>query len=101
MAVSRIAAERLQELSGIASQTVESRDQAWQDGQEPLTANHVVLIEGAEMIGLKQLERLLAVADKARSKVVLLGDPTQLRAMGTPAALRDILDRVGRPPAGP
>jgi Ti-type conjugative transfer relaxase TraA len=100
MAVSRIDTERLQESSGIVSQTVEFREHGWQEGQDPLTANHVVVIEGAEMIGLKQLERLLAVADKARSKVVLLGDAVQLEAMGTLSPLRSILDRVGRPAAG-
>ena len=97
MAVSRIATERLQALSGIVSQTVESRDRAWQEGADPLTASHVVVIEGAEMIGLKQLERLLAMADKARSKVVLLGDGAQLQAMGALSPLRVIVDRVGRP----
>jgi Ti-type conjugative transfer relaxase TraA len=97
MAVSRIATEHLQELSHIVSQTVEFRDRAWQEGHDALTANHVVVIEGAEMIGLKQLERLLAVADKARSKVVLLGDAAQLKAMGPLSPLRGILDRVGRP----
>lgn len=96
MAVSRIAAEQLQKLSGIVSQTVESRDRAWQEGHEALTAHHVAVIEGAEMIGLKQLERLLAFADKARSKVVLLADAAQLQAMGTLSPLRGILDRVGR-----
>jgi Ti-type conjugative transfer relaxase TraA len=100
MAVSKIATQGLQELSGIASQTVESRDRAWQEGHDPLSASHVVVIEGAEMIGLKQLERLVAVADKARSKVVLLGDPAQLRAMGALSPLGGILDRVGRPAAG-
>jgi Ti-type conjugative transfer relaxase TraA len=97
MAVSRIATEHLQALSGIVSQTVEFRDRAWQEGYDPLTANHVVVIEGAEMIGLKQLERLLAMADKARSKVVLLGDGAQLQAMGALSPLRAIIDRVGRP----
>jgi Ti-type conjugative transfer relaxase TraA len=100
MAVSKISADRLQELSGIPSQTVESLDRAWQQGHDPLTANHAVVIEGAEMIGIKQLERLLAVADKARSKIVLLADAAQLRAMGSLSPLRDILERVGRPATG-
>jgi Ti-type conjugative transfer relaxase TraA len=99
MAVSRTDTQQLQELAGIVSQTVESQELAWQKGQSPLTANHVLVIEGAEMIGLKQLERLLAVADKARSKVVLLGDAAQLEAMGTLSPLRSILDQVG-PAAG-
>jgi Ti-type conjugative transfer relaxase TraA len=100
-AVSRIATEQLQERAGIVSQTVESQEQAWQEGQSPLTANHVMVIEGAEMIGLKQLERLLAIADKARSKVVLLGDAVQLETMGALSPLRGILDRVGPAPGRP
>jgi len=97
MAVSAIDTEHLQTLSGIASQTVESRDRAWLEGTDPLTPTHVVVIEGAEMIGLKQLERLLGVADRARSKMVLLGDAAQLGAMGSLSPMWGILDRVGRP----
>jgi ATP-dependent exoDNAse (exonuclease V) alpha subunit len=59
-----------------------------------LTLNHVVVVDGAEMIGLKQLERILAGADKARGKVVLVGDSRQLEAMGSTSPLRSILDRV-------
>jgi Ti-type conjugative transfer relaxase TraA len=94
IALSRIAAETLQASSGIRSQTLESHELAWQEGRDPLTLNHVVVVDGAEMIGLKQLERILAVADKARSKVVLVGDLRQLEAMGPTSPLRDILDEV-------
>jgi hypothetical protein len=59
-----------------------------------LTLNHVVVVDGAEMIGLKQLERILAVVDKARGKLVLVGDSRQLAAMGSMSPLRSILDEV-------
>jgi ATP-dependent exoDNAse (exonuclease V) alpha subunit len=65
-----------------------------------LTPNHVLVVDGAEMIGLKQLERILALADKARSRVVLLGNSEQLEAMGSTSPLQSILDRAalsGRP----
>ena len=91
----------MQQLSGIGSQTVESREHAWQEGHDPLTANHVLVIEGAEMIGLKQLERTLAVVDKVRAKAVLVGDARQLEAMGSLSPLRSILDGVGLPAPGP
>ena len=74
IAVSRISAETLQSSSGIPSQTLDSQEREWQEGRDAWTANHVVVVDEAEMIGLKQLERILAVADKARSKVVLVGD---------------------------
>jgi ATP-dependent exoDNAse (exonuclease V) alpha subunit len=94
VALSRIAVENLQSSAGIPSRTLAEREQEWQEGREPLTLNHVVVVDGAEMIGLKQLERILAVADKARGKVVLVGDSQQLTAMGSLSPLRGILDRV-------
>ena len=100
-ALSRIAAETLQASSGIPSQTLASHELEWQEGRNPLTLNHMVVVDGAEMIGLKPLERLLAVVDKARGKVLLIGDSAQLDAMGSMSPLRGILDKVGAPvPAG-
>jgi hypothetical protein len=94
-ALSRIAAETLQASSGIPSQPLASHELEWQEGRNPLTLNHVIVVDGAEMIGLKQLERLLAVVDKARAKVLLMGDSAQLEAMGATSPLRGILDKVG------
>jgi AAA domain len=93
-APSRTAADALQSASGIASQTLESREQEWKAGSNP-ASHHVVVIDGAEMIGLKQLERILAVLDKARGKIVLVGDGPQLEAMGTLSPLWDLLEKVG------
>jgi len=88
VAPSGIAAENLQTASGIQSQTLASFE------DHPLTLDHVVVVDGAEMIGLKQLERILAVVDKARGKLVLVGDSRQLAAMGSMSPLRSILDEV-------
>jgi Ti-type conjugative transfer relaxase TraA len=94
-ALSRIAAENLQAASGIESNTLAIQELAWMEGKGPLTLNDVVVVDGAEMIGLKQLERILAVADKARSKLVLLGDLQQLEAMGSLSPLQNILAKAG------
>jgi hypothetical protein len=96
-ALSRNAAERLQAASGIRSLTLASQEEEWKAGADPCSASHVLVIEGAEMIGLKQLERTLAVVDKARAKAVLVGDSRQLEAMGSLSPLRSILDTVGSP----
>jgi Ti-type conjugative transfer relaxase TraA len=92
VALSRIAVESLQASSGIQSQTLASRELEWKDGRDPLTLNHVVVVDGAEMIGLKQLERILALVDKGRGKAVLVGDSRQLEAMGSTSLLKSILD---------
>jgi Ti-type conjugative transfer relaxase TraA len=96
VAFSRIAVENLRASSGIQSQTLESLELDWQDGRAPLTLHHVLVVDGAEMIGLKPLERLLAVVDKARGKVVLIGDSRQLEAMGATSPLQSILDQAAR-----
>jgi hypothetical protein len=102
VALSRIAAETLQASSGIPTQPLASRELEWQEGRNPLTLNHVIVVDGAEMIGLKQLERLLAVVDKARAKVLLMGDSAQLEAMGSMSPLQGILGKVGAlAPTGP
>jgi Ti-type conjugative transfer relaxase TraA len=99
VALSRTAAENLQASSGIRSQTLASRELDWKEGRDSLTVNHVVVVDGAEMIGLKQLERILAVVDKARGKAVLVGDSRQLEAMGSMSPLQSILEvgLIGRP----
>jgi ATP-dependent exoDNAse (exonuclease V) alpha subunit len=98
-ALSRIAVERLQAASGIRSLTLASQEDDWKAGRDPCLASHVMVVEGAEMIGLKQLERWLAVVDKARAMAVLVGDSRQLEAMGSLSPLRSILDEVARQPA--
>ena len=94
VALSRIAAESLQASTGIQSQTLASCELEWKDGRDSVTLNHVVVVVGAEMIGLKQLERILAVVDKARGKAVLVGDSGQLEAMGSMSPLQSILDKA-------
>jgi ATP-dependent exoDNAse (exonuclease V) alpha subunit len=101
VALSRIAAEHLQASSGIQSLTLASQEEEWKEGRDPCSANHVIVAEGAEMIGLKQLERLLAVVDQARGKIVLLGESRQLEAMGSLSPLRSIIDKVGLPAPAP
>jgi ATP-dependent exoDNAse (exonuclease V) alpha subunit len=94
LALSRIAAESLLASSGIESQTLASCELEWKDGRARVTLNDVVVVDGAEMVGLKQLERILAMVDKARGKAVLVGDSRQLEAMGSMSPLKSILDKA-------
>jgi Ti-type conjugative transfer relaxase TraA len=94
-ALSKSGTENLQREAAIPSRTLVAQEREWSEGREALTPNHVLVVDGAEMIGLKQLERMLAIADKARAKVVLVGDPAQLRAMGSLSPLQGILHNAG------
>ena len=94
-ALSGIAAENLELASGIKSRTLASYEYGWNEGRDALNANDVLVIDEAGMIGTKQLERMLAAADKAHAKVVLVGDPEQLQAIEAGAAFRGVIGQAG------
>ena len=93
VALSGIAAENLEGGSGIASRTIASLEHQWSQGRELLDARDVLVIDEAGMIGSRQMERLLAAAEKVGAKVVLVGDPEQLQAIEAGAAFRSIAER--------
>jgi Ti-type conjugative transfer relaxase TraA len=94
-ALAGIAAENLEVASGISSRTLASYEFAWASGRDPLTARDVLVIDEAGMIGTRQLARVLAAAQTARAKVVLVGDPEQLQAIEAGAAFRGIIAHSG------
>ncbi|WP_419808596.1 Ti-type conjugative transfer relaxase TraA [Sphingomonas sp.] len=95
LALSGIAAENLESGSGIASRTIASLEHQWSQGRELLTSNHVLVIDEAGMIGSRQMERVIAEAEKHGAKVVLVGDPEQLQAIEAGAAFRSVAERHG------
>jgi Ti-type conjugative transfer relaxase TraA len=94
-ALSGIAAENLEAGSGIASGTIASLEHQWAQGRDLLTANDVLVIDEAGMIGSRQMERVLSAAEKAGAKVVLVGDAEQLQAIEAGAAFRSVAERHG------
>jgi hypothetical protein len=65
---------------------------------ETVTAHCVLLVEGSELLALKELERLAAVADKARAKIVLVGDGLRLAAMRVDSAFQRVIAMLGSSP---
>jgi Ti-type conjugative transfer relaxase TraA len=94
-ALSGIAAESLEGGSGIASRTIASLEHAWSQGREQLTRRDVLVIDEAGMIGSRQMDRVLAAAEHAGAKVVLVGDAEQLQAIEAGAAFRALTERHG------
>lgn len=80
---------------GSTLQTLADHEVGWLIEGGGLTKNDVLLIEGVEMFALKQLERVVGVADKARAKVVLVGDAVQLKAMRVDSPFRTVLLDIG------
>ena len=94
-ALSGIAAEGLEQGSGIASRTLAAEELQWSQGRELLTARDVLVIDEAGMVGTRQMERVLVAAADAGAKIVLVGDPQQLQAIEAGAAFRAIHERHG------
>ncbi|PNQ03172.1 Ti-type conjugative transfer relaxase TraA [Sphingobium sp. SA916] len=94
-ALSGIAAEGLENGSGIASRTIASLEHQWSQGRELLAARDVLVIDEAGMVGTRQMERVLSHAADVGAKVVLVGDPQQLQAIEAGAAFRAINERHG------
>ncbi|WP_343546459.1 Ti-type conjugative transfer relaxase TraA [Sphingobium yanoikuyae] len=95
VALSGIAAEGLENGSGIASRTIASMEYGWAQGRDLLTARDVLVIDEAGMVGTRQMERVLSHAADAGAKVVLVGDAEQLQAIEAGAAFRAIHERHG------
>ena len=84
-------------LYGILPRALAPRLDAWSQGHDVPTRASVLVVDGAEMISLKPLERLVAIADKARAKIVLIGDSEQSRAMNFDSPFQDVLRETGLP----
>jgi len=94
-ALSGIAAESLEGGSGISSRTLASLEHSWAQGRDELTSRDVLVIDEAGMIGSRQMGRVLAAAQTAGAKVVLVGDAEQLQAIEAGAAFRALTERHG------
>lgn len=94
-ALSGIAAENLHGGSGIESRTIASWEWAWQRDREKLTNRDVLVVDEAGMVDSRQMDRLAAAAKAAGAKLVLVGDPEQLQAIGAGAAFRALAERHG------
>jgi Ti-type conjugative transfer relaxase TraA len=94
-ALSGIAAEGLENGSGIGSRTIASMEHGWSQGRDLLTVDDVLVIDEAGMVGTRQIERVLSRAAEAGAKVVLVGDPQQLQSIEAGAAFRSIHERHG------
>jgi Ti-type conjugative transfer relaxase TraA len=94
-ALAGIAAEGLENGSGITSRTIASLEHGWARGRDLLTDRDILVIDEAGMVGTRQMERVLSHAASAGAKVVLVGDPQQLQSIEAGAAFRALHERHG------
>ncbi len=91
----------LDPLSGVKSRTAAGWEEEWFAGRDTLVRQSVLLIDGPEALGLKQLERLVAHADKARAKIALIGDADRVPFLKIETPFADVLRAIGMPDVDP
>lgn len=89
------AGEELQNSAGISSRTLHAYEHSWKKGRDLLGSSDVLVIDEAGMVGSRQLARVLAVAQKAGAKVVLVGDAAQLQPIEAGAPFRAVVEEIG------
>ena len=95
VALSGIAAQNMEQGSGITSRTVASQLYRWGQDNDHLSAQDILVIDEAGMLGSRQMARLIEEAYRQKAKVVLVGDPQQLQAIEAGAAFRAIAEQQG------
>jgi len=93
-AQSGIAAERLQDETGIPSQTLH-RLLAHAKRTEGLPDGCVLIVDEAAMAETRVLAPLLSLVEQAGGKAILIGDPLQLPAVGAGGLFAAIVGRHG------
>jgi Ti-type conjugative transfer relaxase TraA len=94
-ALSGMAAESLEGGSGIPSRTLASLEHAWGRDRDSLDHRDVLVVDEAGLVGSRQLARVMANAQAAGAKVVMVGDAEQLQAIEAGAAFRALAERHG------
>ena len=95
LALSGIAAEGLQNESGIESTTIFKQLEDWENERNVLGIDQVLVIDEAGMVGTRQMHKILEHAHEAGAKVILVGDNEQLQSIEAGGSFRGIIQRTG------
>jgi len=88
-------AKALQAETGIEASTIASLSYRIKTGKLSLTAKHILVIDEAGMVDFTNLNFLLKAVDEAGAKIVLVGDPDQLKPIHKGEIFRGIAARTG------
>jgi hypothetical protein len=89
------AARELERETNAPAPTIDSLLGQLRRGAERLDRHSVVVVDEAAMVGTRKLAQLLSHADRAGSKVVMIGDDRQLAAIDSGGAFRAFRLRLG------
>jgi hypothetical protein len=92
-APSGVAAEKLQDETGIPSTTLHRLLEQTREGRLPYRC--VLIVDEAAMAETRTLAPLLELVEQAEGKAILIGDPHQLPAVGAGGLFAGIVEREG------
>ena len=95
LALSARAAQGLAEGAGIPAHTLARFRYDLDNGHRRIRSDDVLVVDEAGMVGTRELARLLADAERADAKVILVGDPRQLPEIDAGGAFAGLADRLG------
>ncbi len=94
-ALSSKVAKALEDDTGIQSSTIASLSHQLSNNKLILTKRDVIVIDEAGMVDFANMAMILNAANRAKAKVILVGDPQQLKPIQKGEIFRGIADRVG------
>ena len=94
-ALSSKVAKALEDDTGIPSSTIASLSYQLANKKLKLTKDDVLVIDEAGMVDFANMAMILNAANRAQAKVILVGDPQQLKPIQKGEIFRGIADRVG------
>lgn len=94
-ALSSKVAKALEDDTGIPSSTIASLSHQLSNKKLVLTKHDVIVIDEAGMVDFANMAMILNAANRAKAKVILVGDPQQLKPIQKGEIFRGIADRVG------
>lgn len=88
-------AKALQAETGIPSSTIASLIYRLRNNQITLSKKHILVVDEAGMVDVASMEYLLETVNKAGAKIILVGDPDQLKPINKGEIFRGIAARIG------
>lgn len=88
-------AKALQAETGIPSSTIASLIYRLRNNQITLTKEHILVVDEAGMVDVSNMEYLLESVNKTGAKIILVGDPDQLKPIHKGEIFRGIAARIG------
>ena len=95
VALSNAAAKNLNQEAGIQSTSVHAFLSRLEAGRVCLSADTVLVVDEAGMVGTRQMARLLEAVNAAGAKMVLVGDSQQLQPIEAGGAMAGIMRQTG------